>query len=325
MIKRAGIYTRISLDRSDEATGVARQEAECRELAAQLGFEVVEVYCDNNKSAMNQRVVRTEFERMLADAQAGLFDALFVWHTDRLYRRVTELDRIISGLEATKIEIRTVKAGDIDLATASGRTIARILGSIAQGESERTAERIKARAEQRRLVEGRQTASKRPFGWRWIEPDPQNPNRPLNGSRAGLELDPKESKIVKKVYQRFIGGDNLTVLSKWLNAEGIKGTQGGQWRQSRVSALLRSGRHAGLITNIDKTGNVISVVGDSADGNRIVSREVWEQAQFILKDPARKMKPGRPPVSLLGALKNIYCEVCGGPVVAGSKIGRAHV
>ena len=43
-------------------------------------------YWDADLSGYDKRVVRTDFERMLADIDAGLMDAMFVWQTDRLTR-----------------------------------------------------------------------------------------------------------------------------------------------------------------------------------------------------------------------------------------------
>ncbi|MFQ6194156.1 recombinase family protein [Streptomyces sp. NPDC000405] len=48
---RAAIYVRISQDRGGAGLGVARQEADCRALCAQKGWDVVDVYPDNDVSA----------------------------------------------------------------------------------------------------------------------------------------------------------------------------------------------------------------------------------------------------------------------------------
>lgn len=40
-MKRAGSYVRISKDRKGDKLGVERQEADCRALASEMGWEVV--------------------------------------------------------------------------------------------------------------------------------------------------------------------------------------------------------------------------------------------------------------------------------------------
>src|SRR4051812_12534367 len=46
--RNVGIYVRISDDKAGDAAGVRRQEKDCRELAEQRGWHVVEVFEDND-------------------------------------------------------------------------------------------------------------------------------------------------------------------------------------------------------------------------------------------------------------------------------------
>src|SRR5205807_989252 len=89
--RAAGIYCRISDDREGSAAGVRRQEADCRGLAARRGWEVAEVYVDNDVSAYSGRM-RPAYRRLLEDVKAGHVDAVVVWHLDRLHRRPAELE-----------------------------------------------------------------------------------------------------------------------------------------------------------------------------------------------------------------------------------------
>ena len=66
---------------------------------------------------------------MLEAMKNGEFDALLCWHTDRLYRNMKDLERVIEIADANRIEIRTVQGGTLDLSTSAGRMVARILGS----------------------------------------------------------------------------------------------------------------------------------------------------------------------------------------------------
>ena len=43
-------------------------------------------YEDVDLSVYDKRLVRPDFERMLADINAGMVDAVLVWRTDRLTR-----------------------------------------------------------------------------------------------------------------------------------------------------------------------------------------------------------------------------------------------
>jgi site-specific DNA recombinase len=48
MTRRAALYLRISQDRTGAKLGVGRQRTDCALLAAALGWDVVEVYEDND-------------------------------------------------------------------------------------------------------------------------------------------------------------------------------------------------------------------------------------------------------------------------------------
>src|SRR6476619_53763 len=91
----AAIYARISRDREGAGLGVDRQEADCRALAERLGWEVVEVYADNDVSAYSGKV-RPQYRAMLGAVKAGQVTALLAWHPDRLYRRAVDLEEIVN-------------------------------------------------------------------------------------------------------------------------------------------------------------------------------------------------------------------------------------
>ncbi len=52
---RAGVYTRISSDPSGQRAGVERQRAECEEYCLTRGWQVAELFEDNEYSASNGR------------------------------------------------------------------------------------------------------------------------------------------------------------------------------------------------------------------------------------------------------------------------------
>src|SRR6266480_3766265 len=100
------IYCRISEDREGAGLGVADQEADCRELAGELGLEVVAVFSDNDRSAYSSKP-RPGYEDMLRMIAAGTVSAVLAWHTDRLHRSPTELENYINATQ--DIPTHTVK------------------------------------------------------------------------------------------------------------------------------------------------------------------------------------------------------------------------
>src|SRR6478735_9537105 len=131
---RTAIYCRISEDREGAGLGVERQRVDCQRLAESRGWSVRAVFTDNDLSAYSGKP-RPGYRAMLEAAERGDLDAIVAWHSDRLHRSPVELEAFISICEAHDLQVVTVQSGAIDLATPSGRMVARMLGSAARYES----------------------------------------------------------------------------------------------------------------------------------------------------------------------------------------------
>lgn len=160
---RAIIYCRISRDREGAGLGVERQREDCEALAKQLGIEVVAIHTDNDLSAYSGKP-RPGYQRLLDDLRAGRADTVLAWHTDRLHRSPAELEEYIDVCEPRRVQTRTVKAGHLDLTTATGRMIARQLGVQARYEVERMIERQRRKRDEM-AEHGKFFGGRRPFGF----------------------------------------------------------------------------------------------------------------------------------------------------------------
>lgn len=100
---------------------------------------MAEVYTDNDVSAYSGKL-RPSWQRLIEDVKAGAVDAVAVWHVDRLTRSPAELEDVITLADRHGLKLATA-TGDVDLATPTGRMVARILGATARQESEHKGER----------------------------------------------------------------------------------------------------------------------------------------------------------------------------------------
>lgn len=296
-----GIYVRISRDDADKSgKGVARQEKDARALAASRGWNVVDVYRDNDVSAFSGKT-RPEYERLLSDLSAGVVGGIVAWHPDRLHRSPRELERFIDVVEDTKAKVATVQAGELDLSTASGRMTARVVGAVARHESEHKAERQRRKA--RELAEAGKLAGggTRPFGF--------------NDDR--VSVNEGEAEIVRDLARRVLAGETMRGIAKWLDTSGVPTVSGGSWTTPVLRRLLVSARIAGLR---EHHGEVVA----TAEWPAIIDRSTHEALRRVLLDPARANR--RPSRSYL--LTGIaYCGLCGAKLVARPKQGgrRAQV
>ena len=145
MTGKTAIYCRISEDRDGTGLGVERQELDCQKLAQDMGLVDIEVFTDNDISAYSVKK-RPQYLVMMERIKAGEFENLIAWASDRLHRSPRELEDFIETCESAKITIYTVKAGHLNLSSPDGRAFARILGSMARAESEKTSDRIQGKA-----------------------------------------------------------------------------------------------------------------------------------------------------------------------------------
>jgi site-specific DNA recombinase len=285
---RAAVYCRISQDRTGKMAGIARQEPDCRALAERLGWDVAEVYVDNDVSAYKAKR-RPGFERMKDDLRAGRIGAVVCWHPDRLYRRARELEDFVDLVNEVKAEVATVQAGTVDLATPNGRLVARIGASVAQHESEHKGERVKAWHKQRAEA-GQPGGGLRPFGYR--------PDR--------VTIDRAEAKLIREAAARRLAGESYYEIVRDWNARGLRTVTGRQWTVTSLGGVMRGPRIAGLRQH---NGRLHAAVWAA-----IVDREDWDVLVAMRKDNGVR---GRPPKYLLAGL-----VLCGGTDHDGTPCGK---
>jgi site-specific DNA recombinase len=145
---RIGTYARISDDAEQLGLGVSRQQDDTRKLVELRGWTLADTYLDNDVSAYQPKVIRPDFERMLADLEMGVVQGIAVYDLDRLARQPADLERIISIYDRKPLVFATVQ-GDIDLSTPDGRTMARVMVAFANKASMDTARRVAARSSKR--------------------------------------------------------------------------------------------------------------------------------------------------------------------------------
>lgn len=234
--RKAGIYVRISQDREGERWGVQRQEEDCRKLAARLGWQVVEVYDDNDMSAYNQRKPRPAYQRMWAKVESGRIDAILAVHTDRLYRRMRDLVDIIDLVESRDVVIKTTDSGDIELNTSAGREVAHHLAAAAQGASDRQGERIR-RQKQQAAEQGLRHGGSRAFGWDLI--------KDATGKVVDEVLNEDEAKIICDAADRLLLGASLRAVCRDLNERGVQTVSGKPWTSTTLKRMVLSPRVIG--------------------------------------------------------------------------------
>jgi site-specific DNA recombinase len=276
--KRAAIYSRISRDRTGEAAGTRRQEHDCRELVDANGWQLVEVFTDDDRSAYAGKP-RPAFDRLMEAVDTGTVDVVVAWHPDRLTRSPRELEDLIDRLDASHVKVETVRAGRWDLSTRSSRTIARVVGAVARDESEAKAERLQAMHADR-ARRGLWQGGPRPFGYELTD----------GGSLAVVDA---EAKIIAEAADRVLAGEWVGAIAADFNARGIAAARGGRWQAETLRRMLTSPTVAGRRR------------GRSAAWPPIIDEPTWHALHSRIRDSRRS----RGTVARVSLLAGVAC--CG--------------
>lgn len=294
MIK-AGVYTRISSDPSHERLGVERQRQDCEELAKRRGWQVAEVFEDDDRSAFSGKP-RPAYLRLLEAITQGRIGAVIAWHSDRLHRSPRELETFIDLVERTGTMVETVKAGTVDLSTPSGRAVARTLGAWARFESEHKSDRIRRKLAQNAAT-GKPHGGVRAYGY---EP----------GRRVVREA---EATVIREAVERVLAGEPIRAVFRSLNERGLFNAGGKPWTHNTLRGVLLGPRIAGLRVHRGQ------VVGEG-DWPAIIPVETFRALERLLSDPGRVTTPGRGGrLHLLSGL--VTCKTCGQPIRVGKSKG----
>lgn len=302
-LKRAAIYVRLSEDKRQTGDNVADQERAATAIAADEGWAVVGVYSDNDRTAADPtHKPRPEFERLMADAEAGMFDVVICRHADRLYRHPADQLRLSQVLGPRGIVIVQEWAGSpLDLATPTGVLQSGILAQVSLYELSHKSERVRARNRQVAAAGSPPEGGPIPFGYA--------PDR--------LAPDPVRAEMVRDAHKALLRGESFgSVIRAW-NASGEPAPRGGRWSYSTVRGVLVRPLNAGLVFY---DGAVLP--GVKGQWEPLVSEEEFYAIVTLLSDPARRTTDGNRRKHLLAGIA--CCGSCHKPLRSGSVGSRGR-
>ena len=327
--QKAALYGRISDDPTDAHAGVTRQLEDGEALAKRRDLPIVNSYRDDSISALTGKH-RPGYEDLMRDAEAGLFNAIIVYHISRLWRNRIERAQGIERLRRAGVSVIAVKGPELDLSTASGRGMAGLLGEFDTWESEVKSERV-TRAALQRAELGDPNGSI-PYGW-----TPEQ-GRDDKGRRVGPRdvHDPVQAPIVAEVCHRLLKGESVTAVTRWLNeagipspganyklrsrTRGVMNPDGSLWSRSSVRKLALRPGNAGL--RIYHAGLPDERLLD-AKVEPIISRDEWERLRALLQTPSgRVARPGKRRHLLTYGVGE--CSVCGSVLGVSDRGGVAR-
>ncbi len=298
----AAVYCRISRDRQGSGLGVARQLADCRALAKERRWKVIEELTDDDLSAFSGKH-RPAYADLLAGITQGRYGAVVAWHPDRLHRSPTELEEFITVVEAAGCAVVTCRAGEVDLSTAAGRMSARVVGAVARSESEQKSERL-TRKHQELAEHGRWKGGPRPYGYRVMT------------GKGTLEPVTAEAAVIRSAARRVLAGETVYAIVRDLNQQAVPTATGAAWRPPTLRRILTNPTTAGLR---EYRGEVVG----PAVWDPILDPALRAKLVTIIDDPSRAR--GKVPRVALLASGLARCGRCGSKLITQRRANGARV
>lgn len=142
-IIRCVLYIRVSSEEQvKHGYSLQAQRERLVDYCKQKGYQVVDIYVDEGKSARSKLKSRTELLRLIEDAKQHKFNRIVFWRLDRWFRNISDYYKVQEILESNKIDWECSDE-EYSTTTSNGRLHLNIKLSIAQNESDQTSDRIK--------------------------------------------------------------------------------------------------------------------------------------------------------------------------------------
>ncbi|MGW1608924.1 recombinase family protein [Streptomyces sp. NPDC002285] len=228
-------YARITNDRRNEI-GVARQHRNCEEFAELHGCAIVYRYTDNHITAADPDIERPAFLRLVRDLRARRteeghpIEGLFVVEEERVVRLPEDYLKLHRALTVDRKGLYGVTDTKTVLDVHSDAEMLRGLLTSAMGEREVV--RVKRRVSRNvrdQALEGAPTGPRR-FGWLGTDPK--------SGRKVNEKLDPKESKVLRKVVDMALAGKHWSSIVDHLDGSGHLTNRGNKWSTTPVQYML---------------------------------------------------------------------------------------
>lgn len=279
---------------------IEQQLRDIRSFAQREGYTIIREYCDHAKSGFRHTDKRTEFQRMLLDAEKGNFDTVLAWKVDR-FGRSREDSAIYKG-KLRRHGVTVVYAMEPIPDGAAGVLLEGMLEATAEWYSRNLSENVTRGM--------RDNASRcmyngtRILGYR-------------RGSDGHYEIDPNEAPVVREIFDQYSSGQSASHIALDLQARGLRTPRGAQWSPQTVLRVLANERYCGVY-----------IWGDfRTEGGMpsIIDRIKWEGVQQQMKNSRRVIhQDSSADFFLTGKL---FCGHCGAAMVGDSgtsKTGARH-
>jgi DNA invertase Pin-like site-specific DNA recombinase len=271
-----------------------------------MGWEIVD--SRSEKGVSGYKVSANDRDAIIEIREAATkkkFDVLLVYMFDRLGRKEDETPFIVQWFINNGIEVWSAVEGQQKIEQHIDKLLNYIRFWQAQGESEKTSIHVKT-AHAQLTQDGLFRGGVVPFGYRLEHKGRVG----KNGFPIGdYVIDEQEAVVVRRIFDRYVSyGYGTHRICSYLAEVGLTPRAGGRFVNTTVQNMLKRPLYVGVLS----AGGVKS---DVFPHLQIVTQDVFDRAQEIMRDRSQKYAERRIPLNTKGsALLTgfIFCGHCGG-------------
>lgn len=277
--KRVAAYCRVSTDLEQQASSLETQMQAFRELiAARPGWELIDIYADQGLTGTNASR-RVEFQRMIADCEAGKIDYIITKSISRFARNTMDCLQYVRRLKDMGIFVY-FDENHFDTGSTSSEMLLSILAAVAQEESHSISENMKWGI-RKRFQAGKP---------KWVVTYGF-----VKDENGAYQINEEQAKGVKRIFELYVSGRSLPEIVRMLEKENIPAMNGGKWWPKSLATVLHNEKYVGDVMmqkcyTVDhlshkKVKNDQTVVPSyyvRDHHEAIVDRKTFELAQTIL-------------------------------------------
>lgn len=297
----AVIYARYSTE-SQREESIDGQIRECTEYAVRNGITLLGSYIDRALSA--RTADRPDFQRMIADSEKGLFDAVLVWKLDRFSRDRYDSAHYKHILKKNGVRVISAKENISD--GPEGIILESMLEGYAEYYSAELSQKIQ-RGQHENAMKCKNNGGNIPYGYH------------VDKNTGVLTIDTIQAPVVQEIYTRFDAGERITDIRQLLNSRGLRTNRGTPFTIGGISRILKNRKYMGEY----KYSKVVISDGIPA----IVDKDLFERVQRRMI--ANQKAPARAKATEEYLLTTkLFCGTCGrlmaGESGKGSRGGIYH-
>lgn len=301
----AAIYARYSSE-NQRAESIEDQVAACRHLAGQRGFTIVEDHVYSDQAQSGARKDRPGLAALLRSAESGQFQVLLVDDLSRLARDNYLMLSVLAELHFAGVRVVSVADGldSHDEEATLGIQIRGIFNELQLRDLKNKTLRGQIGQKRRGFSVGEHTYGYRSVAVGATRLDKKGRLRP-EGYK--MEIDPRETIIVLRIFRAYAGGLSVIRIVRLLNEENVPGRVRSRkgWSPATVSRMLDNEKYIGRWAwnkteqrRDPRTGRrrcfpkpASEWIIHEDESLRIVPQDLWEQVRTRRKE-VRRSWPG---------------------------------